>query len=87
MAETKHTMLVITSFAHVPIPEVSALWERLQAAGWIWQENGDDWNVVFRKEFADSESADGATDEMRDLMKDFECPPFPEAFEKSRTER
>jgi hypothetical protein len=27
-------MLVITSFARVPIPEVGALWERLQTAGW-----------------------------------------------------
>ena len=80
----KYPMHVNTSFANVPIPEVAALLQRLEAAGWVWEENRHDWNVMFRKDFDDRKSADHAGDEMSDLMKDYADappkPPIPEAF-------
>jgi hypothetical protein len=39
--------------------------------------------VVFRRNFADSERADGASGEMRDVMKDFESPPAQEPIPES----
>jgi hypothetical protein len=64
-------MFVAANIRRVPLPELSALLERLAEAGWSWEQNRDGWKVVFRKDFADRKSADGAGDELRQLMSDY----------------
>ena len=70
MTDPKPTLSVAVNFQSVPLPEVSAVLERLSAAGWEWQENRKNWTAAFRKEFGGTgtKSADRAIDEIRELM-------------------
>src|SRR5262249_28246002 len=65
------SMLAAANLRRVPLPELPALLARLAEAGWSCEENRDGWTAVFRKEFTDRKSAEGAGEEIRQLMSDY----------------